>query len=139
MKEPRAHQPACTPPLGLQATRSGGDIQRSHGVTRSPDGVQNVAVLEDPQELVVRGDFVEVGSLLVGEEQVRFPDGVQHGRVQVQGVVRILGIGQPGVVPLLTEEDVDAVILQTDSRTGFEKVRTRDREHKRVQVSLRED
>lgn len=82
-------------------------------MTPSPDGVQNVAVLEYPQQLVVRRDLVEVGSLLVGKEQVRLPDGVQHRRVQVQGVIWVLGVGESGVVPLLTKEDVDAVVLQT--------------------------
>lgn len=55
---------------------------------------------------------MEVGPLLVGKEQVRFPDGVQHGWVQVQRVVRVFVIGQAGVVPLLTQEDVDPIVLQ---------------------------
>lgn len=55
---------------------------------------------------------MEVRPLLVGKEQVRFPDGIQHGRVQVQRVVRVLVVGQPGVVPLLPQEDVDPIVLQ---------------------------
>lgn len=47
----------------------------------SPDAVQNSPILEDPQQLVVCGDIVEIGSFLVGEEEVRLPNGVQHGRV----------------------------------------------------------
>lgn len=76
-----------------------------------PDAVQNGSVLKDPQELVVRGDVVEVGAFFVGEEQVGFPDGVQHGRVQIQRGVRILAVRQPRVVPLLPQEDVDPVVL----------------------------
>lgn len=38
-----------------------------------PDAVEDGAVLEDPQQLVIRGDVVEVGSLLIGEEQVWLP------------------------------------------------------------------
>lgn len=49
-----------------------------------PDAVKNSPVLEDPQELVLSGDVVEVGAFLVGEEQVGFPDRVEHGRVQIQ-------------------------------------------------------
>lgn len=78
----------------------------------SPDAVEDVPAAGDPEQLVVRGDLVEVGPLLVGEEQVWFPDGVQHGRVQVQGVVGVFVVGQPGVVPLLPQEDVDSVVLQ---------------------------
>lgn len=55
---------------------------------------------------------MEVGPLLIGKEQVRFPDGVQHGWVQVQRVIRVFVVGQPGVVPLLPQEDVDPVVLQ---------------------------
>lgn len=63
---------------------------------------------------------MEVGSLFVGKEQVRLPDGIQHGRVKVQGVVRVLIVGQTGVIPLLPQEDVDPVVLQPqDSRVGL--------------------
>lgn len=55
---------------------------------------------------------MEVGPLLVGKEQVRFPDGIQHGWVQVQRVIGIFIVGQPRVVPLLPQEDVDPVVLQ---------------------------
>lgn len=55
---------------------------------------------------------MEVSPLLVGKEQVRFPDGIQHGWVQVQRVIRVFIVGQPGVVPLLPQEDVDPVVLQ---------------------------
>lgn len=48
----------------------GGDI--------APDAVQNISILENPQQFVVRGDLVKVGSFLIGEEQVWLPDGVQH-------------------------------------------------------------
>ena len=55
---------------------------------------------------------MEMGPLLIGKEQVRFPDGVQHGWVQVQRVIRVFIVGQPGVIPLLPQEDVDPVVLQ---------------------------
>lgn len=61
---------------------------------------------------------MEVGALLVGEEQVRLPDGIQHGGVQVQRVVWVFVVGQPGVVPLLPQEDVDPVVLQAGGREG---------------------
>lgn len=54
---------------------------------------------------------MEMGPFLVSKEQVRLPDGVQHGGVQVQGVVGVLVVGQPGVVPLLPQEDVHPVVL----------------------------
>lgn len=83
-------------------------------LSRPPDGVQHIAVLEYPEQLVVRGDLVKVSPFLVSKEQIWLPDGVQHGRVQVQRVIWVLRVGQPGVVPLLTEEDVHAVILPTE-------------------------
>ena len=50
---------------------------------RSPNAVENIAVVKYAQEFVVSGDLVEVGPLLVGKEEIGLPDGVQHGRVQV--------------------------------------------------------
>lgn len=41
-----------------------------------PDAVQDAAILENPQQLVVCGDLVEVGSFLICEEQIWFPDGI---------------------------------------------------------------
>lgn len=77
-----------------------------------PDAVEDIPVPGDPQQLVVCGDLVEVGPLLVSKEQVRFPDGIQHGRVQVQRVIRVFVVGQPGVIPLLPQEDVDPIVLR---------------------------
>lgn len=54
---------------------------------------------------------MKVRPLLIGKKKIRFPYGVQHGRVQVQRVIWVLGVGEPGVVPLLAEEDVHAVVL----------------------------
>lgn len=59
---------------------------------------------------------MEVGPFLISKEQVRFPDGVQHRGVQVQGVIRVLIVRQPWVIPLLSQEDVHPVILCSVSR-----------------------
>ncbi len=81
-----------------------------------PYAVEHVAVFRDAKQLVVGGDLVEVGPLLVGKEQIRFPDGVQHRRVEVQRVVGVLAVGQPRVVPLLSQEDVHSVVLRGDRK-----------------------
>jgi len=86
--------------------------QTDRQTDRQPDAEQNASVLEDAQQLVVGGDPVEVGALLVGEEQIGLPDGVQHGGVQVQGVVRVLAVRQPRVVPLLPQEEIEPVVLR---------------------------
>lgn len=78
----------------------------------SPDAVEHSPILEDPQQLVIRGDIMEVGSFLVGKEKVGLPYGVQHGRVQVEGGIGVFTVRQPRVVPLLPQENVHSVILQ---------------------------
>lgn len=82
---------------------------------KSPDTVEDISVLKYPKQFVVRCNLVEVCSLFICEEQVGFPNGVQHGRVQVQRVVWILLIGQPRVVPLLSQENIEPVVLQVNS------------------------
>lgn len=79
----------------------------------SPDAVEDVPILEYPKQLVVCRDLVKVGSLLVCKEQVGFPNGVQHGRVEVQRVVGILLVRQSRVVPLLSQKHIEPVVLQT--------------------------
>lgn len=81
-------------------------------VWNSPDAIEDISVPGDPQQFVVCGNLVEVGPLLVGKEQVGFPDGIQHGWVQVQRVIWVLIVGQPGVIPLLPQEDVDPIVLE---------------------------
>lgn len=41
-----------------------------------PNRVQNISILKYPEQFVVCGDFMEVGSLLIGKEQIWFPYGV---------------------------------------------------------------
>lgn len=88
----------------------------------SPYAVEHVAVFRDAEQLVVGGDLVEVGPFFVGKEQVRFPDGVQHGGVEVQRVIGVLAVGQPGVIPLLPQEDVHSVVLRGDDMEMLETI-----------------
>lgn len=83
-----------------------------------PYGVQNISILKYPQQFIVCSDFMEVGSFLIGKEQIWFPYRVQHRGVQVQRVIRVLRISQPGIVPLLTEEDVDTVVLRVQNNVN---------------------
>lgn len=78
----------------------------------SPYRIKNIAVLEYPQKLVVGGDFMKMCPFFIGEEQIRFPDGVQHGGVEVKRVIWVLAVGQARIVPLLPQEDVHSVILR---------------------------
>lgn len=55
---------------------------------------------------------MEIRPLLVGKEKVRLPNRIQHGGVQIQGRVRKLTVSEPRVIPVLTQEDVNSVVLQ---------------------------
>lgn len=55
---------------------------------------------------------MKVGAFFIGKEQVRFPETLEHPRINSQGIgFKILRKLQPGVVPTLPQEDVDSVIL----------------------------
>lgn len=55
---------------------------------------------------------MKVGALLVSEEQVGFPETLEHLGVDGERVgLEVVGQLQPGVVPALPQEDVDSVIL----------------------------
>lgn len=86
-------------------------------VLHLPYRVQNIPILKYPEQFVIGRDFVKVGPLLIGKEQVRFPNGVQHRGVQVQRIIWVFSIGESGVVPLLAEEDIYMVVLQTQRIT----------------------
>lgn len=86
----------------------------------SPDTVEHFAILWNSKQFVVSGDIVEIGTLLVGKEQIWFPNGVQHRWVQVQGIIRVFAVCQPWVIPLLSQKNVHSVILQ--ERHAWERV-----------------
>lgn len=59
------------------------------------------------------GHVVEVCALLIGEEQVGFPQTLEHLGVDGEGVgLEVLRQLQPRVVPALPQEDVDSVVLK---------------------------
>lgn len=78
-----------------------------------PHADEDVSVPEDEQQDVVLRDVVEVGVLLVGEEEVGFPQTLEH--VGVDGQRLALKVGREAearVVPSLAEENVHPVVLQ---------------------------
>lgn len=78
-----------------------------------PHADEDVPITEDEKEDVLLGHIVEVGALLVGEEQVRLPQTLEHLGVDGEGVgFEVLRQLQPRVVPTLPQEDVDSVILE---------------------------
>lgn len=55
---------------------------------------------------------MKVSTLLVSEEQVRLPETLEHFGVDSKGVgLEVIWQLQPGIVPALTQEDVDPVVL----------------------------
>ncbi len=86
----------------------------------------NIPVFGDPQKLVVSSNLVEIGSLFIGKEQIGFPNGVQHGWVKVKRVIGILAVGQPRVIPLLSQEDVHSVILLSAQRQPCQQIRAEE-------------
>lgn len=79
---------------------------------------------------------MEVGALLIGEEQVGFPNRVQHGRVQIQRGVRVLAVGKARVVPGLTKENVHSVVLE---RPGGKKQTIKQQPKRTVYLKLTSD
>lgn len=77
-----------------------------------PDTVKHFAIFWNPKQFVVSGNIVEIGTLLIGKEQIWFPNGIQHRWIQVQGIIRVLAICQTWIIPLLSQKNVHSVILQ---------------------------
>lgn len=44
----------------------------------SPHADENVSITENEEQNILLGDVMKVGALLVGEEQVRFPETFEH-------------------------------------------------------------
>lgn len=63
---------------------------------------------------------MEVGALLVGEEQVGLPQTLEHLGIDGERVgLEVLRQLQPRVVPALPQEDVDSVILSGTTDTSW--------------------
>lgn len=61
------------------------DTQK-HSTNPLPHTNQDVSIPEYKQEDILLSDVMEVGALLVGEEQVRFPQTFEHFRVHSQRI-----------------------------------------------------
>lgn len=80
----------------------------------SPHADEDVSIAENEEENVLLRDVVKVGALLVGEEQVGFPQTLEHLRIDGERIgLEVRRQLQPGVVPSLPQEDVDPVILHS--------------------------
>lgn len=79
-----------------------------------PQGVKNLAVVPDPQQLVGHGDPVGVGALGVPEDGVRQPNETDHVAVQGQDLHGAV-VSEAAVRPRLGEDDVDLVLLEAEA------------------------
>lgn len=85
-----------------------------------PHTDEDVSIAENEEEYVLLGDVVEVGALLVGEEQVGLPQTLEHLGIDGERVgLEVLRQLQPRVVPALPQEDVDSVILSGTTDTSW--------------------
>lgn len=80
----------------------------------SPHGVEQSAVVLQPQQLVGRRHVVGDGFLAVEEEGVGSPDVAGQEVVQGKHLHRPFE-AKPLVLPALTEKDVDGVFLQRET------------------------
>lgn len=77
-----------------------------------PHADEHVPVAEDEKQDVLLRHVVEVGVLLVGEEQIRLPQALEHFGIHRQRVrLEVCRQAQPRVVPALPQENVHAVVL----------------------------
>lgn len=82
-----------------------------------PHADEDVSVSEDEEQDVLLRDVVEVSALLVGEEQVRFPQTLKHLRVDGQRLgFKILRETETWIVPALTQENVHSIILDKHTK-----------------------
>lgn len=80
---------------------------------RKPHAARDLAVVPDAHELVGRGDHVQVGGLLVGEERVRHPHVTQVLGAHRQPLdAALLLEREPRVVPVLPEVHVQREVLE---------------------------
>lgn len=77
-----------------------------------PHADEHVPVAEDEQQDVLLCHVMKVGVLLVGKEQIRLPQALEHFGVHRQRVgLEVCRQAQPRVVPALPQENVHTVIL----------------------------
>ena len=109
-------QSACSSTRGKRINSSGelhtaNKFCPTNRIILRPLRVQNVAVGADADELVGRGDGVQVGVLAVVEDGVRMPDLLEDRDAEGHVLERVVH-GQTFVVPRLAEVAVHRVHLQ---------------------------
>lgn len=98
--------------LSDRQVRGQSQAAQSGSVASWPHANEHVAVAEDEQQYVVLGDVMEVGILLIGEEEVGLPETLEHVGVHRQRLaLKVGGQAESWVVPPLAQEDVHPVVL----------------------------
>lgn len=82
--------------------------------TGVPHGVQQSAVLHNPQQFVRHGHVVSHRFLAIVKESVWSPDFTGHQVVETQDVHWPIKL-QPRVCPALTEKHIHCIFLRTES------------------------
>ena len=80
-----------------------------------PQGVEDLAIVPYPEQLVGHGDPVGFSVLRVPEDGVWQPDEAHHVAVQRQDLHGAV-VAQPAVCPRLGEDDVYLVLLEERSQ-----------------------
>ena len=71
-----------------------------------------MSIGHDPEQHVGHGDVLELALLRVGEVDLGLPDGLDEvGVVEVEGLLDGVVV-EAGVLPVLTEVEVDLVVLE---------------------------
>lgn len=78
-----------------------------------PHGVQQGAIIFDPQQFIRHGHVMSHRLLPVVEEGVWSPDFTRHQVVQGQNIHRPVEF-QPLILPALPEKHIDGVLLQAE-------------------------
>lgn len=116
----------------LEVTKK--DLRKNSNVSRLPSGVprkqsteilntdiphanEHVSIPKNEKEDVFLGYIMKIGTFFICKKQVRFPQTFVHRGIHGQGIraPEVAGQLQPGVIPFLSQEDVNSIVLENNT------------------------
>lgn len=80
---------------------------------RVPHADKDISIPKNKEEDILLGHIMKIGTFFIGKKQIRFPQTLVHGGIHCQGVwaPKITGELQPWIVPLLSQENINSIVL----------------------------
>lgn len=83
---------------------------------RVPHADKDISIPKNKEEDILLGYIMKIGTFFICKKQIGFPETLVHCGIHCQGIwaPKIAGELQPGIIPFLSQEDINSIVLREE-------------------------